>query len=714
MPSVDTPGTDGSPTAADTLTIEDLRARVRELHDAQRSVELEREQLRAQQAAFTSERLAFLATHETALRRSEQRLRTIFDTEPDCVKVMTPDGELLEINQAGVEMFEANDIDELKTHRLDDMIRPEHQASFADMHARVLRGERGLLEFEIDGLRGTRRWLETHATSMRDVDTGATVVLSICRDITAHKHAVKALVRNQTIVRQISNALPLGFLVIDDRSGVVVHVNQQFCDMFGIGEHLVAIRRGELSAKALMNRCTGVMSDGASVEASCSELGNVDNRSVLEDEIECVDNRTLRRFTTQLRDEKDRYVGRFYLFEDITRRRQADLERTRLEGQLHQAMKMQSVGRLAGGVAHDFNNMLGVILGHAEIAMQFVKQTDPVFEDLTAIHSAAQRSAALTRQLLAFASKQTAAPRRLDLNAAVSDSLGMLQRLISEDIALVWQPADSLWPVDIDPSQLDQILTNLCVNARDAIADVGTVTIDTANCTVRPGDCAGNADAREGDFVRLSVRDDGCGIDPSLISQIFEPFFTTKQLGAGTGLGLATVYGTVMQNRGFLAVRSAPQRGTTFEIYLPRSSAAIPDVPVAHVAPVALRGQETVLVVEDEPAILLLVTQVLRAQGYSVLTANEPQAAIKVAAAHPGSIGLLLTDVIMPGMNGRDLAAALSESNPGIRSLFMSGYTSDVIARHGVLEDGVCFVQKPFSIDVLTQKVRQALDATAA
>jgi signal transduction histidine kinase len=365
---------------------------------------------------------------------------------------MTPEGDMLEINECGVALFEAEDVAHLKAMRLDDMILPKYRDGFAAMQARVMKGEPGRMEFEIEGLRGTRRWLESNATAMRDAETGSTVVLSICRDITAQKKATKALVRNQAIVRQISAALPFGFLVIDDRTNGVVHVNQQFCDLFGIPGMLGDIRSGYFSAKEVLERCSRIMLDAPGVAASCAALADVENRSVVSDEIACVDDRTIRRYSTQIRDDTDRYVARFYLFEDVSADRRAEQDRLRLESQLQQAMKMQSVGRLAGGVAHDFNNMLGVIIGHAEIAMRATSAIDPVHTDLVAIHKAAERSAALTRQLLAFASKQTAAPTRLDLNDTVGGSLRMLQRLISEDIRLSWRPQPALWPVRVDPS----------------------------------------------------------------------------------------------------------------------------------------------------------------------------------------------------------------------------------------------------------------------
>ncbi len=693
-------------------TVEALRERIRELCEVQRNVERERDALREAHQALDSERNLLRAAQEMALRRSELRLRTIFETEPDCVKVMTPDGSLLEINEAGLEMFGADTVAQLKQHRLDDMIVPEHQAAFTEMHARVMQGERGLLEFKIVGLRGERRWLETHATSMLDAETGETVVLSICRDITVQKQATKALLRNQAIVRQISGALPLGFLIIDERSSSIVHANQQFCGIFGIPDMLATIRRREITVEALMTRCMADVRDPSALARGCHRESPVEDRSIVDDEIAFTDGRVVRRYSTQIRDEQDRYISRFYLFEEITARRRAEDERARLESQLHQAMKMQSVGRLAGGVAHDFNNMLGVIIGHVEIAMRTARAGDPLQEDLNAIHQAAQRSAGLTKQLLTFARQQPVTPRHLELNATIAGSLRMLERLISEDIRLDWQPAASLWSLRIDPSQVDQILTNLCVNARDAISDVGTITIATANCTLSERDCVTLTDARPGDYVRLTVRDDGCGMEPTVLQQIFEPFYATKRMGMGTGLGLASVYGTVRQNGGVIAVASTPGNGTTFDIFLPRFEGSDDAArPVAEPTSKSAGG-ETVLVVEDERAILMLVSHILKGRGYRVLSANAPSEALAVAAAADEPIHLLLTDVIMPGMNGRDLATAVQTRHPACRVLFMSGYTSDVIARHGVLNDGVAFVQKPFTIDALAAQVRRAIDRT--
>lgn len=398
--------------------------------------------------------------------------------------------------------------------------------------------------------------------------------------------------------------------------------------------------------------------------------------------------------------------------QDLTDLIRSEEEKQKLEAQLQQLQKMESVGRLAGGVAHDFNNMLTAMLGHAELGRMRLDPSHPVYTDLEEISKAAERSADLTRQLLAFARKQTIAPKVLDLNVIVTEMLKMLQRLIGEDIRLTWQPAPNLWKVRIDPSQIDQILVNLCVNARDAIRGTGRITISTANTTIDSGYCATNVEASPGEYVCLTISDSGCGMDKETQSRIFEPFYTTKELGKGTGLGLSTVYGAVKQNGGFINIYSEPGQGTTFSIYLPQDESSRNSQVLARAVDTPTpRGQETILLVEDEPAILKITTIMLEKQGYTVLKAETPGEAARLAREHIGEIQLLMTDVIMPEINGRDLAKNLLPIYPNMKCLFMSGYTADVIAHHGVLEEGVHFIQKPFSLSDMAAKVRKVLDS---
>ncbi|WP_020585452.1 PAS domain S-box protein [Desulfobacter curvatus] len=399
----------------------------------------------------------------------------------------------------------------------------------------------------------------------------------------------------------------------------------------------------------------------------------------------------------------DGRVVRMQIATDIT-----DLKK--MESQLLQAHKMESVGRLAGGVAHDFNNMLNIILGNTEMAIEDIAPDDPVHGNLGEILSAAKRSADITRQLLAFSRKQTIAPKVLNLNDTIESMFRMLRRLIGEDIDLVWRPGANIRQVRMDPSQIDQILANLCVNARDAIADVGKITIETGNTTFDSAYCETHQGFNTGDFVLLAVSDDGCGMDKDTMKNMFEPFYTTKGVGKGTGLGLATVYGIVKQNEGFINVYSEPDQGTTFRIYLPqyRADTKTPEKKTAD--KIDMDGNETILLVEDEPSILRMTRMMLERSGYKILAASTPGEAVSIAREHTDKIHLLMTDVVMPEMNGRDLAKKILSLHPNLKRLFMSGYTANVIAHHGILDEGVNFIQKPFSKQDLAIKIREVLD----
>jgi CheY-like chemotaxis protein len=373
--------------------------------------------------------------------------------------------------------------------------------------------------------------------------------------------------------------------------------------------------------------------------------------------------------------------------------------------------KMESVGRLAGGVAHDFNNMLNVILGHTEMALEKLEARNPLRTDLEEVRNAGERSANLTKQLLAFARKQTIAPRIIDLNEAISSTLKMLERLIGESIELHWKPGKDLPPVNIDPGQVDQMLTNLAINASDAIGrGHGRISIETSAESFSDEYCADNPGCSPGSYLMLSVSDDGCGMDRETRSHIFEPFYTTKDSEQGTGLGLATVYGIVIQNGGFINVTSEKGQGTTFNICLPVSPQEKPSSPKTTSHERTARGSETILVVEDEPSILKMVTMMLKMEGYTVIPAGSPGEAIRLAREHCGDIHLLVSDVVMPEMNGRDLARNIISLYPNVKRLFMSGYTADVIAHQGVLDQGVNFLQKPFSKMELTSSIRRVLD----
>jgi PAS domain S-box-containing protein len=380
-----------------------------------------------------------------------------------------------------------------------------------------------------------------------------------------------------------------------------------------------------------------------------------------------------------------------------------------LEQQLRQAQKMEAVGRLAGGVAHDFNNLLTVITSYSDLLYEELAEGDPKRDDLTQIIKAATGAAALTRQLLAFSRQQVIQPRVLDVNAVVESTRKLLTRLIGEDVQLVATLAPDLGPVMNDPGQIEQVIMNLVVNARDAMPEGGALTIETANVDVDAEFVRGHPLAQPGRYVMLAVTDTGIGMDAETQMHVFEPFFTTKEAGKGTGLGLATVYGIVKQAGGFIWLYSELGRGSSFKVYLPRIEGGAGPADPSATTPLP-RGTETVLVVEDAAAVRTVVRQMLERSGYTVLDAADGTLALEIAARHHGPIHLVVTDVVMPAMGGRQLSEHLSRLRPETKVLYTSGYTDDAIVRHGVLESGVPFLQKPFTPEALVRKVREVLD----
>jgi PAS domain S-box-containing protein len=385
-------------------------------------------------------------------------------------------------------------------------------------------------------------------------------------------------------------------------------------------------------------------------------------------------------------------------------------ERNRLEQQLHQAQKMEAIGQLAGGVAHDFNNLLTIISGYSEVLLGGPGLEPPTRGLIEEIKKAGERAASLTRQLLAFSRQQVIAPKVLDLNAVVADTDKMLRRLIGEDIDLTCVLDPGLGFIKADPGQVNQVLMNLAINARDAMPRGGRLTIETANVDLDAAAVQARPEVKPGPYVMLAVTDTGCGMDEATKARLFEPFFTSKGPGKGTGLGLATVYGIVKQSGGYIYVHSEVDRGTVFKSYLPRVAAAAPEPPPprGERLPRPAAG-ETLLLVEDEDAVRALTRHALQLDGYTVLAASHPGEAIRLCERHDGLIALLLTDVVMPQMGGRELANRLTALRPEMKVLFLSGYTDDAVVRHGVLEAETDFLQKPFTLDALTRKVREVL-----
>lgn len=410
-----------------------------------------------------------------------------------------------------------------------------------------------------------------------------------------------------------------------------------------------------------------------------------------------------------LRDALGRIVGVTATIQDVTQRKAAEEVLRQTQDQLLQAQKMEAVGRLAGGIAHDFNNLLTAILGYGQFLLDNHPPGDPLHDDIAEVMRAGERAAALTRQLLAFSRRQVLEPRILDLNETMATVAKLLERVIGEDIELAVIPAPGLWRVSADPGQIERIILNLAVNARDAMPEGGTLTIETANVVFSPEAVRHRAPMRPGAYVRLAVSDTGVGMPPEVREHIFEPFFTTKSVGRGTGLGLATVYGIVKQSNGFIWCESTPGRGTTFEILLPRVEGE-PEGEAERQVGVQTNGHgETILLVEDDPAVRDLARALLEARGYSVLAAPDGHQALHMADSHGGPLHLLLTDVVMPGLSGRDVAERLTASRPEVRVLYMSGYPDEVLGTRRVLGPDVHLLHKPFTAAVLLERVREAI-----
>ncbi|HOM28121.1 MAG TPA: PAS domain S-box protein [Deltaproteobacteria bacterium] len=514
-----------------------------------------------------------------------------------------------------------------------------------------------------------------------------------------------ALRASERHFRDIFEAFPLAYLAVDPE-GRILEANPAFAALSGygrsevIGKHLHEFSPDD--SRDLVREVLGTLLNSGLVRSAdlpvLKKDGHVVNAAI--DGVFVCDERGLPSVA-------------HVVVRDVTLEKEAERERERLQAQLAKADRLESLGRLAGGVAHDFNNMLGVIMGHAELALEACGPHGALRPHLSEIRSASERSASIVRQLLAYARRQPRAPVLLDLNATVQSVLSMIRTLIGENISLVWLPGKDLWSVEMDPAQVDQVVMNLCTNARDAISGQGTVVIETMNRSFDAAYCTEHMECAPGDYVLLSVTDTGCGMDRDTSARIFDPFFSTKEPGSGTGLGLSTVYGIARQNGGFINVYTEQGKGTTLKVYLPRSMKAAHDL-AEPPGPASLEVQDrvhglTVLVVEDDRASLQTTSILLERMGHRVLGAQSPAEALVIASERGHAIDLILSDVIMPGMNGRELARRVEEMAPGIACLFMSGYTENIIVHRGVIEPGLHFIQKPFTRRELEVKMREAL-----
>jgi two-component system, cell cycle sensor histidine kinase and response regulator CckA len=645
---------------------------------------------------FTLQDITERKKAEDALRERDERLQSIFDNADEIIHMIAWDGTFLALSPSW-EHYTGYSVAESVGKSFVPYVHPDDAPACLDVVRYVYETglPRKIMEFRVRHASGKWIWFMNSGVSVKDEKGTPLYFLGVATDITARKQVEERLVLIQKAVESSSDAIGLS-----DPEGRHIYHNKAFTKLFGYTpEELSAIGEGPAvyADKNVGRQVFESIMQGVSWAGEAEFVSR--NGSIF----------TAMLRADAVRDERGKVIGLLGLHTDITEIKRTREERMNLQMQLNQAQKMESVGRLAGGIAHDFNNMLGVILGHAEIAMMKSDPGQPLYADMQEIRKAAERSADLTRQLLAFARRQTATPKVLDLDETVEGMLKMLRRLIGENIELIWRPGKSLWTVKMDPSQLDQILANLCINSRDAIAGVGRIIIETRPVVIDEAYCSTHSGVAPGQYVLVCVSDDGSGMDRETLDKLFEPFFTTKAVGQGTGLGLATVYGIVKQNNGFINVYSEPGKGTSFSIYLPRRQGEKRQVKLEDQETNFISGTETILLAEDEPAILEMTAHMLERFGYTVLAAVSPKEAIRKAKEHQGAIHLLITDVVMPGMNGRDLAQNIMNLYPDMRCLFMSGYTADIIAHQGVLNEGVHFIQKPFSMSKLADKVREAL-----
>jgi two-component system cell cycle sensor histidine kinase/response regulator CckA len=520
---------------------------------------------------------------------------------------------------------------------------------------------------------------------------------AIARDVTERKSVEAQLQRSEAQFRSLVHDAPYGIYRVT-LDGQLLHANPALVTMLGYDSEEELMRR---------NMERDIYRDPQTRQRLLKENSHKNDFRALEAEWRRKDGKIITvRMTGHPVLEKDNSLSYFEVFaEDITERRS-------LERQLIQAQKMEAIGRLAGGIAHDFNNLLSVILGHSDILEQQVGSNGAMRKSVEATRNAAERAAALTMQLLAFSRKQVIEPTVIDLNTSVTEIQKMLHRVIGEDIELAIRLQPDLGYVKADPGQLGQVLMNLAVNSRDAMPSGGKLAIETANVELDDTYVRQHLGARSGPFVMLAVSDTGIGMDSGTLSHIFEPFFTTKEPGKGTGLGLSMVYGIIKQNNGYIMAYSEPGRGTTFKIYFPRTAESLP-------APHQVRkevqgGSETILIVEDELALRELTCLLLQEAGYTVLESSGVEDAIATAKDSHRKIDLLLTDIVMPRMDGRELANQLVGLRPNLKILYMSGYTDDVIVNRGALTQGTMLVQKPFTKSTLLQKVRETLDSQVA
>jgi PAS domain S-box-containing protein len=632
-----------------------------------------------------------------ALRESERLLRAVIDLVPHFIFVKNRESRYLLANRACAEASGISSEQMVGRRTIDHLSDRDEAERFMKEDREVIDSGRPKFTAEetFHDITGRVRTHQTIKMPFVAPGTGEPALIGVAVDITEIKLAQRALAESEERLRTIVGLAPDGIFVASDQ-GRIIEVNEAACEQLGYTrDQLLQLRILDFIPSRFAQRASARLRGQV-------PSGTYESAHIRADGVEVPVELSVAKIVFR---GQPAFIG---IARDISDRKRAEQQREKLEQQLRQAQKMEAVGRLAGGIAHDFNNLLMVIQSYTEMLQDSLPARDTLRNNTQQIMKAADRAASLTRQMLAYSRKQILSPVVLDLNAVIGEAAKMLRRLIGEDIEFRVNAAEPLWAIEADPDQIVQVLMNLCLNARDAMPQGGTLTVTTGNATVKEGSVGGQPYVLPGDYVKMSVTDTGMGVSKEMQGQIFEPFFTTKEVGKGTGLGLATVYGIVKQSGGYVWVDSELGQGASFRIYLPRAKGATaPDMSAK--AEARPRGTETILVAEDEEALREAICDYLRSVGYKVFAASSGQHALSVASQHEGRIDLLITDLVMPKMSGRELSQMLGSLRPDLKTIYMSGHSDDAVLRHGIQEMGTTFLQKPFSLGTLARKVRETL-----
>jgi len=635
---------------------------------------------------------------EATLQAQERRFRSLIENSAEGIGLIGSDTSAIYLSPAFERMLQ-HPVQEWLDRPLLDLVHPEDLQHAIDVLVKGLQAPGLAVAWQLRFRNAAGAWLWMEGTAVNLLaDPAVQGIVVNWREVTERKQAEEALLASERRARTLFDTVHLIVLGLD-RDGKVDYVNPYFLQLTGY-------TREEVLGQPWTERFLP-MAQQKEMQAVFLELLEHDFHPHYQNAIltRTGEERLIAWNNTVLRDPQGGPIGTLSIGEDIT-------ERRRLEAQLRQAQKMEAVGQLTGGIAHDFNNILMAIVGYTDFLLPATLASPALVDDVREIRKAADRATVLTRQLLAFSRRQVLVAQLLDVNALVTELARMLKRLIGEDVTLRLALADGIGTVRADPGQLEQVIMNLALNARDAMPAGGTLDIGTENVELDRNYVETHPYVAAGPYVVLWVTDSGTGMSKEVLAHVFEPFYTTKKQGEGTGLGLATVYGIVKQSGGHISVYSEPDEGSTFKIYLPRVEEA-PQAVGAAEARTPAGGGETILVVDDDESVRALVERVLGEQGYIVLAASRPEAALQVVREHAGRIDLLVTDVVMPGRSGRELAEELTGVLPGLKVLYMSGYTHDAIVHRGVLDPGLHYLSKPVSADVLLRTVRDLLDEPA-